>query len=389
LRATIDSEVFDFLVGSVRTGQFGDSYLINSGLLLQTSSRRSGEILSAAALPQFSIGSDVDILRWNDNGTGMVAGIMRLKMVDWSLVVLENPSEELSPVLRDQSLVFILLFVCALMISVGSYFTIASIVRKLMLTDKEKARIDATIMQSSKMASLGKMAAGVAHEVNNPLSIIRESAGWVRDMIAEGDFDEVEARENLEEALGDIERHVERARSVTHKMLGFARSMEPTQEDVDFNQLVRETVSFLDNEILYRNIRVDYDLSLELPFLNTDFNQVQQVVLNLVENAIDAAGEKGTIHLSTQSGTDFVEFRISDSGPGIPQELLSRVFDPFFTTKSAGEGTGLGLSIIYSILKKVGGDIKVQNLTEGGAQFSVRLPLVNRNMYHQEEICPE
>ncbi|WP_320009002.1 ATP-binding protein [Maridesulfovibrio sp.] len=389
LRATIDSDVFNTLVSSVRTGRFGDAYLINSDLLLQTSSRRSGMILAKAELPSFSAGSEVNIVRWDDHGTGMVAGIMALNMVDWSLVVLENPGEELSPVLRDQSLVFVLLFVCALMISSGTYFAITSIVRKLMLTDKEKALMDATVMQSSKMASLGKMAAGVAHEVNNPLSIIRESAGWIRDMITDGDFEGVAARPNLEEALADIERHVERARSVTHRMLGFARSMEPVQDDVDLNQLVRETVSFLDNEILYRTILVNYDLSPELPSISTDFNQVQQVVLNLMENAIDAVGNEGTISLSTRRDGDFVELEVSDTGPGIPQELLSRVFDPFFTTKAAGEGTGLGLSIIYTILKKVGGDIKARNLPEGGAQFTVRLPLVNMNVYEQEESCPE
>ncbi|WP_415718356.1 sensor histidine kinase [Maridesulfovibrio sp.] len=389
LRATIDSDVFNTLVSSVRTGRFGDAYLINSDLLLQTSSRRSGMILAKAELPSFSAGSEVNIVRWDDHGTGMVAGIMALNMVDWSLVVLENPGEELSPVLRDQSLVFVLLFVCALMISSGTYFAITSIVRKLMKTDKEKALMDATVMQSSKMASLGKMAAGVAHEVNNPLSIIRESAGWIRDMITDGDFEGVAALPNLEEALADIERHVERARSVTHRMLGFARSMEPVQDDVDLNQLVRETVSFLDNEILYRTILVNYNLSPELPSISTDFNQVQQVVLNLMENAIDAVGNEGTISLSTRRDGDFVELEVSDTGPGIPQELLSRVFDPFFTTKAAGEGTGLGLSIIYTILKKVGGDIKARNLPEGGAQFTVRLPLVNMNVYEQEESCPE
>ncbi|WP_432736139.1 sensor histidine kinase [Maridesulfovibrio sp. FT414] len=389
LRATIDSDVFDSLVGNVRPGKFGDAYLVNSDRILQTSSRRSGEILFQAQLPQFSTGSDVSIVRWNEGGTRIVAGIMPLKMAAWSLVVLENPVEELSPVFRGQSLAFGLILVCALTISLGTFFAITSIVRKLMKTDKEKALMDATVMQSSKMASLGKMAAGVAHEVNNPLSIIRESAGWIRDMITDGDFDGVEARPNLEEALGDIERHVERARSVTHRMLGFARSMEPAQEEIDLNHLVRETVSFLNNEILYRTIWVNYDLDPDLPSISTDFNQIQQVVLNLVENAIDAVDRDGSILLSTRSGGDFVEFQISDSGPGVPPEFLSRVFDPFFTTKAAGEGTGLGLSIIYSILKKLGGDIKARNLPGSGAQFTVRLPLVNSDIFEKEEPCPE
>ncbi|WP_320170529.1 ATP-binding protein [Maridesulfovibrio sp.] len=389
LRATIDSDVFDSLVGNVRSGKFGDAYLMNAELLLQTSSRRGGKVLDKAGLPAFSSGSDVSIMRWDDHGTMMMAGVLPLSMVDWRLVVLESPGEDLSPVLRDQYLVFLLLVVCALMISLGTFLAITSVVRKLVLADREKSMMDATVMQSSKMASLGKMAAGVAHEVNNPLSIIRESSGWIRDMINDGEFDGVAARANLEEALADIERHVERARSVTHRMLGFARSMEPAQDDVDFNMLIRQTVSFLDNEILYRNISVSYDLSPDLPGLRTDFNQVQQVVLNIVENAIDATGEDGRISLSTRRFKDFVELEVSDSGPGIPPELITKVFDPFFTTKAAGEGTGLGLSITYSILRKLGGNIKMDNKPDGGAVFTISLPLVMSELSEKEEICPE
>jgi two-component system NtrC family sensor kinase len=375
LRATIDSDVFTSLVQSFRTGQFGDAYLVNSANELQTPSRFGGKILSQAPIPASGDGQGVSIRHWTDKGTELVVGSTGLAYSGWRLIILEDPNEELSPLVRTRSLVYTLLTICGVMIFVGAYASINAMVKKLRLSDQERAAMDAAVLQSSKMASLGKLAAGVAHEVNNPLSIIRESAGWIRDIVNDGELGEGQAVNELQEALSDIDRHVERARAVTHRMLGFARRMEPLHEDVDLNILVDQTRSFLENETRHRNISMECQLDQDIPLITTDSNQLQQVILNLLENAIDAISENGVITLSTRRQGERVLLEISDTGAGIAKEFLSKVFDPFFTTKSAGEGTGLGLSIVYSTLNKLGGTINVISEPGKGTVFTISLPL--------------
>ena len=384
LRATIDSDIFTSLVRNVRTGQFGDAYLVNRDGVLQTPSR-FGKALTTVNLPATGEAEGVAISDWERDGIPLVAGITRLELTDWRLVVMEDPAEELSPLLRTQSLVYALFAVCGLMIFAGAYFSVASVVKRLKRADKERAAMDAAVMQSTKMASLGKLAAGVAHEINNPLSIIRESAGWIRDIINDGELGESPAVDDLQEAADDIDRHVERARTVTHRMLGFARRMEPMQDDVDLNMLARQTVSFLENEIRHRNIEVECRFDPELPLITTDSNQVQQVVLNLLENAIDAIGGEGVIEVVSRRDGENVALDIKDSGEGIADENLTKVFDPFFTTKPTGEGTGLGLSIVYSTLKKLGGGISVSSERGVGTTFTISLPVAMKHFPGRQE----
>lgn len=384
LRATIDSDIFTSLVRNVRTGQFGDAYLVNREGVLQTPSR-FGKALTTVKLPETGEAEGVEIADWERDGIPLVAGITRLDLTDWRLVVMEDPAEELSPLLRTQSLVYVLFAVCGLMIFAGAYFSVASVVTRLKRADKERAAMDAAVMQSTKMASLGKLAAGVAHEINNPLSIIRESAGWIRDIINDGELGESPAVDDLQEAADDIDRHVERARTVTHRMLGFARRMEPMQDDVDLNMLARQTISFLENEIRHRNIEVECRFDPELPLITTDSNQVQQVVLNLLENAIDAIGGEGIIEVVTRRDGEDVAMDIKDSGDGIAEEHLAKVFDPFFTTKPTGEGTGLGLSIVYSTLKKLGGAISVSSERGIGTTFTISLPVAMKHFPGRQE----
>jgi two-component system NtrC family sensor kinase len=374
LRATIDSEVFTSLVRNVRTGKQGDAYIVNDKDVLQSPSRFGGKALEKVTLPPRQEGEGVEIASWRRNGVPVIAGITPLPDTNWRLVITENPDEELSPLVRTRSIVYALLGACGLMIFLGAYLTVSSAVARLRASDRQRADMDAAVMQSSKMASLGKLAAGVAHEVNNPLSIIRESAGWIRDIINDGELGEGPAVDELEEAVSDIDRHVERARTVTHRMLGFARRMEPLQEDVDLNMLANQTASFLENETRHRNIALKTDLDPELPLITTDANQLQQVILNLLENAIDAIDRDGEISVVTRTDRDGVVLNIADSGEGIAKENLAKVFDPFFTTKPTGEGTGLGLSIVYSALSKLGGTIKVNSDPGQGTTFTIRLP---------------
>lgn len=222
--------------------------------------------------------------------------------------------------------------------------------------EREQAQLNEELIQSSKMAALGKLAAGVAHEVNNPLAVIREKAGWMRDLLDEEDVKSSPNFQEFVDAVDKIEQHVERAGNVVHRMLGFARRMEPVCNDVYINDLLKQTATFLDNEVRFRNIALNWDLRKDLPAIQSDASQLQQVILNLMNNAIDALDKKGNIFISTNfdSQADMVEVRIRDDGPGMDKEVQRRVFDPFFTTKKVGEGTGLGLSISYSIINKLG-----------------------------------
>jgi two-component system NtrC family sensor kinase len=177
-------------------------------------------------------------------------------------------------------------------------------------------------------------------------------------------------------SVDKIESHVERARKITHRMLGFARRMEPRLDDVDVNRVLGETVELLQNHARVNDIRIDLDLADDLPIIASDQSQLQQVFLNLLNNAIDAIGKDGVITGTTRRAGKEIHITITDNGPGIPPEHLARVFDPFFTTKDPGQGTGLGLAISFQIIEKMGGRLLLENVTPRGSRATVILPVV-------------
>lgn len=176
-------------------------------------------------------------------------------------------------------------------------------------------------------------------------------------------------------ALTDsILQSVNRCRSITHRLLGFARRMEVQIEVLDLNEVIRETLMFLEKESLYRNIKIDLELAEELPRIASDRGQLQQVFLNILNNALAAVGEGGRVAISTrEKDADTEMIVIEDNGCGMSRETLSHIFEPFFTTKK-GKGTGLGLPITYGIIQKLGGTIEVQSREGKGTIFTVCLP---------------
>lgn len=199
----------------------------------------------------------------------------------------------------------------------------------------------------------------------------------MKDLIESEDIKQSDNLQEFEQCIKKIERQVNRSREITHRLLRFGRRMETTQEMVDINHLLSETITFLENEAHFRDIQIKTEYDELLPKVSTDPNQLQQVFLNIIDNAIDAVGQSGQIRIRTSANPkDPKELvvQISDNGPGIPKEALSKIFDPFFTTKRADEGTGLGLSISYGIVEKLGGNIEVESQEGKGTTFYVRIP---------------
>ena len=377
LRATIDSDVIDNIAHAAWTGTSGDAYLINRENLLQTKPRFGGNLLEPAPGPDFSstVGTRVEEITYKGE-TGLFAAT-QIKTKKWVLVIKEDPKEPLAPLLRAKYLVAFLLLLGLGLIILGSVLTTRTVLNRLIQSDKEKAKSDEVMVHESKMAALGKMAAGVAHEINNPLAVIAEEAGWMKDLLKEDDVAQSQNFKEYQESIKKIEYHVERVKKVTHRLLGFARRMEPTEEKVMVNQILEECVGFLENEARYRNISINKELAPELPTTASDSSQLQQVFLNILNNAIDAMGKDGAITLRTlyQPETRQIAIKITDTGPGMTQETIEKIFDPFFTTKEVGKGTGLGLSISYSIIEKLGGTIYVDSKVSKGTTFTIKLPV--------------
>lgn len=230
------------------------------------------------------------------------------------------------------------------------------------------------LVEAEKLASLGRIAAGVAHEINNPLAIVNEKAGLIQDILEmSGDLQNKEKFSNLTDG---IIGSVNRCRTITHRLLGFARKMDVTIETMDLNESIREVKEFLGKEILFKSIRFEMNLMEGLPKINSDKGQLEQVFLNIMKNAIDAVEEGGLVTVSTGTkDEDTVCVSIRDNGTGIPDDKLKQIFEPFFTTKGREKGTGLGLFVSYGIMKKLGGSIIVENGVDKGTTFIIDIPV--------------
>jgi two-component system NtrC family sensor kinase len=242
--------------------------------------------------------------------------------------------------------------------------------------DQKMVELNAQLVQSDKLAALGKMAAGVPHEINNPLVVILQKTGWIEDVLEDVAFREGEEIGEIRKSMAKIEEHVERARKVVHNMLVYARRMEPRLEDVDLNETISQTVAFLDNHARTNTIDIHLDLDESIPITASDQAQLQQIFLNPLTNAIDAIGSGGTIEATSRCSGDKIVVTIKDDGPGLSDDMLRNAFDPFFTTKEPGKGTGLGLRVSHNSITKMDGSIHVKNNFDKGAVVTVEIPIV-------------
>jgi len=229
--------------------------------------------------------------------------------------------------------------------------------------------MQARVAQSERLASLGMLAAGVAHEVNNPLGGILALTGLTVEDMSQGDPN----RENLEEVI----RQTERCRDIVKGLLEFSRQTKSNTELVDLNKVLEDTLSLVVKQALFFNIDVVQNLDPEIPPVLADASQFQQVFMNILMNAVQAMQERGVITIVSRHNTaaKSVEVAISDTGRGIPPGQIDRIFDPFFTTKASGQGTGLGLSIAYGIVTTHRGTISVHSEMGKGSTFTIRMPV--------------
>jgi len=240
------------------------------------------------------------------------------------------------------------------------------------------------LIQAGKMATLGEMATGIAHELNQPLSVIKTASSFLRRKAVNG---EPINRDILRTMAEEIDTHVDRASKIIDHMREFGRKSDVAREKVQLNTVLRRAVDFFKQQLKLRQIEVVEDFDEDLPAVLADSNRLEQVFVNLLINARDAIEKKGEqrdrkeeakrITLRTKAEDAMVTIEVTDTGTGIPEALLDRIFEPFFTTKKVGKGTGLGLSISYGIVQDYDGTIKVESKEGEGATFIIRFPRID------------
>ncbi|MGA8180920.1 MAG: ATP-binding protein [Desulfobacterales bacterium] len=383
LRATIDFVAFNDFVKNIRIGETGFAYILNREGKFQTKPFFNVAPKNEPYRDFLKIKEDdpqkVHIIeKKDDSGKKMIYVASFLKDGDWLLVYQQNH--------RDAYLDFYKAFIVAVMIMVlgacgivcAALILSKRMVRRISVADKEKEMMDKQIIETGKLASIGELAAGIAHEINNPVAIMVEEAGWIKDLLEEEELGKSENLYEFERALNQIKAQGRRCKEITHKLLSFARKTDFRVQKTHINGLIAELVSLSEQRAKYAKITIHTDFQNDLPATVLAQSEMQQVLLNLINNAIDAMeNQGGELTISTRFELDegIIVIEVSDNGPGIPEANLSRIFEPFFTTKAVGKGTGLGLSICYGIIQKMGGRIEVKSRIDSGTTFYIRLPV--------------
>ncbi|GBC60764.1 PAS domain-containing sensor histidine kinase [Desulfonema ishimotonii] len=235
------------------------------------------------------------------------------------------------------------------------------------------ARSEKQIAQADKLASIGQLSSGIAHEINNPLGVI---LGYTQLLLR----DETPGSQKHDD-LKTIEKHVKSCKTIVEDLLHFARSSKPRKEDIDIHKVIDDVLNFIRHRAKSDRLHIEKDYGSNIPPMFMDEKKINQVLINLMMNARHATGNEGTIRITTRSDPSVsrVFISIRDTGYGIEEKNLSRIFDPFFTTKPTGEGTGLGLAVSYGIIKNHGGDIRAESTPGNGAVFTIILPVSARN----------
>jgi two-component system NtrC family sensor kinase len=378
-RASIDATTLDKYIDKISTGPQSEIFLVSrkGEPLLQTSSKQYGPPLSPYPfeLPHNRIGITISEERGVLDYVVLKA-VSYIEGTPWALVLLKHGYLYGKDWSFFKARLFFIVMVSTILALLVIWQITKLFVGRIREADEKRESMMAEIEHTSKLASIGRLAAGIAHEINNPLAIISAKTGLIMDLLELSE--DFKYKKKIGSEIHGTSNAVERCKVITHRLLGFARRMDVSLESISINNLMKEVLSFLDQEALYRGIHVDLDLGASLPIIESDRGQLQQIFLNLVNNAIDAIGTDGKVTIKTKNrDQNSIQVDVIDNGKGIPQEIIRHIFEPFFTTKDTGEkkGTGLGLFITYGIIKKLGGHITVRSMVGVGTTFTVILPI--------------
>ena len=395
LRATIDFVRFTTLVENIRLGQTGFAFILNNKGELQTTpvTKPTADIIAGKTIYAEFLAKPPDSP--GKVGVAIKSDLAKheniyiaafLKNGDWLLVYQQRMADAFADLDKTFMITTVLMFFGLVAIIIMAFTLSKTVVDRVAKADSEKQLMSKKVVETGKLASVGELAAGIAHEINNPVAIMVEEAGWMGDLMEEITFDESENRAEFERAIEQIQTQGRRCKEITHKLLSFARKTDTTIHDVNIKELLEELVALSSQRAKYSMVEIRTDLSPNLPSLRVSTSELQQVFFNLINNAIDAMDhDGGTLTVSSHQKENYLVVTVSDTGEGIPEANLNRIFDPFFTTKPVGKGTGLGLSICYGIIEKMGGKLEVESTVGKGTTFIISLPLqVDADRQHQE-----
>ena len=395
LRSTISFEAFNSFAENLRIGKTGFVFILNREGDFQTkphydmlpSNKSYMDFISAGKKEKNGI--YIGELKDNADRDYTIYLAALLKNEDWMLVYQQEKKEAFSDLIRTQIIAAVILFVGALFIVIMNSILFHKVINHLTEVDREKEMMNRQIIETGKLASVGRLAAGTAHEINNPVAIMVQEAGWVEDLLEEEEFEKGENLQEIKRALKQINNQGKRCKEITHKLLSFARKTDMQMQSVRINEMIEEVVAISD-KASYTGISINTDLDKTTPTVYGSQTEIQQVLLNLINNALYAMKKKGgKIDITTRLKDRHILIVVEDDGPGIPKANLDRIFDPFFTTKPVGEGNGLGLSICFGIVQKMGGEIDVSSTINVGTRFDIRFPLKNSITSKAEDLPVE
>jgi two-component system NtrC family sensor kinase len=395
LRATIDTFAFNDLVENIRIGSTGEAYLVNRKGILQSRRRSGGRLMEPD--PDFET-YQIEKEKINSFTTGnyfdrqylYAAG--ELRSTGWIMVVRQAANDAYAPLRFSVMVSIIIIIGGVIVVIIMGYIQATRMVNSLNFADMEKQQMKTQLVIAGKLAEVGEMSTGLAHEINNPLQVMKSEITMIKDIIP--DIEKIVRAhdpdpENLRLLTDSVEQigiQIDRCGNITQGLLKFARKTDSSRQPIEMQEFIPEVVRMVEQRAYLENIRIIQELDPDIPPLMTDSNQLQQVFLNLLNNAIHALKGRMPAEIRIQcskKGDDLI-IKVMDNGCGISPEDMEKIYLPFFTTKPVGQGTGLGLSTVYGIVNGLGGEITVESEINNGTMFLIRLPLVTQDRTTEE-----
>ena len=375
LRAALQPDQLRESIAQIDVGAKGDLFIINHEGVLQTPSRRFGQNLNKIPLtvPEHSPKAQV-FESTNASGEQIVIGYAYLSETPYILMIIKQGDEVVQPWYRTDWAFTAILAMSVIMILLVTLAVATHLVNQIHEADQERVDTLHQVEYTNKMVSLGRLASGVAHEINNPLAIINEKAGHIKDIFT---LTENYAKDpKLIGLVDSVISTVQRCAEVTRGLLNFARHLNLSIQTINLQEVIDEVKSVLTKETDFRSISVAVKISENIPPFESDRGKLEQILFNLFNNAIGNMKDGGHLEITAQrEDAQAISIAFCNNGPGISQADLKHVFDPFFFSKPGESRTGIGLSVTYALIQEIGGTISVQSQLGKGTRFTIELPL--------------